>query len=901
MRKFLFNPFRRRRADEDLDDELRFYVETLAEEKARAGMPPDEALRAARIQFGGVEQVKEQVRDARPGAWLASILRDVRYAARGLAHSPGFTAVIVVSLAIAIGANTALFSVLNAVMLRPLPVAHPEQLYALNNPLSPNSVKNIFSWPVFERARAVVGDNDIAAMSRDAEMRVFAEGDPEPETDNVQLVSGEFFPLTGLSPALGRFLAPEDNRQPTGQPIAVISHAFWQRRFAASRNVIGRHLTLNGARVTILGVAPAGFTGMWIESPTDIWVPLRMQQQVHYSQYFSAYNADFSRPWAEQEGVWWLNLVERGKAHQPALANLFRREVSQAAATYTGDPELRRQLMRQYLAFDPFAEGFSSLRARYATPLFALMAMVGLVLLTACANTANLLLARGSRRRSEFAVRLSLGAGRMRIIRQLLTENFLLAALAASSGLALARPASELLVRGALGAAGGPPPLSTGADLRVLAFTVSIAVLTTLLFGFGPAFRATRIDLDAALRAGARGVREGSRIALQKLLVVSQMALTLILVVGALWFAGSLRNLANVRLGFDKDRIVTAWINPQSAGIPDAQLQDLYRQLVAGAESVPGVRSASIAMCGIAVGCRNIADLRISGYDAKPGERVNAEENRVDPAYFNTVGMRLLEGRNFSDRDTRNSPLVAIVNEAFVRRYFPGGDAIGHRIGYTDTGAQIDTEIVGVVEDARVDSARESPPIMVFYPIRQGTVFGGSLEVRVTGDPAARIADIRQAIRRVSRDLPVRRISLLSDQVSGNLRQDRLMLGLASAFGLLALGLGCFGLYGVMSYAVARRQGELGIRLALGAPASLLFRMVFTESLSMIAAGLVLGLPILYAASRLIAGLLYGVHVDDPAWIALASGALTATAALTALFPALRAARISPVAALRYE
>jgi predicted permease len=900
MRKLLFNPFRRPRTDEDLDDELRFYVETLAEEKGRSGMARDEALRAARVQFGGIEQVKEQVRDVRPGAWLSSVLQDVRYALRGLANDLGFTVVILVSLAIAIGANTALFSVLNAVMLRPLPVAHPEQLYALNNPLSPNSIKNIFSYPLFERMREVVGRNAVTAVSRIADMRVFVDGDPEPETDSVQLVSGEFFPLTGLSPALGRLLAPEDNRKPEGQPAAVISHDFWQRRFGSQQDVVGRHLTLNGARVTILGVAPTGFTGMWIESRTDIWVPLMMQQQVHYSQIFSAYNADFSRPWVDQEGILWLNLIERGTAHQPVLANLFRRSVAQAAAQI-GDAESRRQVMRQYLAFDPVAEGFSNLRARYATPLFVLMAMVGLVLLIACANTASLLLARGDRRRSEIAVRLSIGAGRIRIIRQLLTENFLLAALAAAAGLALARPSSELLVRNVLGATNGLVPFSTGADVRVLAFTVSIVVLTTLIFGLAPAFRATRIDLEAALRAGARGVREGSRITLQKLLVVSQMALTLILVVGAIWFAGSLRNLANVRLGFDKDHVVTAWLNPQSAGVPDAQLQELYRQLVTSAEAVPGVRSASIAMCGLAVGCRNIADLRISGYDAKRGERVTAEENRIDPTYFETVGMRLHQGRNFSNRDTKDSPPVAIVNQAFMHRYFPGGNAIGHRIGYTDTGAKIDTEIVGVVEDARVDSARESPPVMVFYRIRQGTIFGGSLEVRVSGDPAARVADIRQAIRAVSRDLPVRRITLLSEQVSGGLRQDRLVAGLTSSFGLLALGLGCFGLYGVLSYAVARRQGELGIRLALGAPGSRLFRMVFGESLAMIAAGFVLGLPIVYAASRLIVGLLYGVRVNDPAWIALAAGALTTTAALTAFFPAMRASRIDPVTALRYE
>jgi predicted permease len=351
----------------------------------------------------------------------------------------------------------------------------------------------------------------------------------------------------------------------------------------------------------------------------------------------------------------------------------------------------------------------------------------------------------------------------------------------------------------------------------VLGFTIALSVLATLLFGLAPAFRATRVDLEGALRAGARGVRDGARINAQKLLVVSQMALTLILVVTGIWFADSLRNLANVRLGFDKQHVVTVWINPQSAGIPYEQLTGLYRRLVAGANAVPGVRSTAVATCGLAVSCRDLADIRIAGYDARPGEQVAVQENRVSPGYFATVGIRLLAGRNFTDRDTEAGPRVAIVSESVARRYFPAGNALGHRFGYTDTGAKVDTEIVGIVADARVNSAREEPPPMVYYPIRQGTVYGGSLEVRVTGDPAARMAEIRQAVMNVDRNLPITRITALSEQVSGNLRQDRMIMWLTTTFGLLALGLGCFGLYGVMSYAVTRRIGELGIRLALGA------------------------------------------------------------------------------------
>jgi predicted permease len=901
MWKLLFNPFHRERKERDLDDELRFYVETLAEEKTRAGMPPDEALRAAKIQLGGIEQVKEQVRDIRPGAWVGTLLQDLRYAARGLWNNPGFAAVVVLSLAIGIGANTALFSVLNAVLLRPLPLAHPEQLYALSNPLSRSSVKDIFSYPLFERMRNVAGANGIAAMSRVADMRVLVDGDSDPEQRSAQLVSGEFFALAGLTPALGRLIGPEDNRTSGGLPVAVISHDLWQRRFGGSAGVLGRGMALNGSHFTVAGVAPAGFTGMWLESRTEIWIPLAMQQQVHYAQYFSAMSANLNQPWVDQEGILWLNLIVRTRAHEAALDNVFRQSLVQMAEEI-GNPEMRRIVLQQRLSLDPVAQGFSGfLRRRFTGPLFALMAMVALVLLIACANTANLLLARANRRRREIAVRLALGAGRGRLIRQLLTESFLLAAIASVAGLAFSNGASELLVRSTLGTTTGPTPVSTSADARVLGFTIALSVLTTLLFGLAPAFRATRVDLEGALRAGARGVREGARINAPKLLVVSQMALTLILVVTGIWFADSLRNLGDVRLGFDKEHVVTVWINPQSAGIPDEQLTGLYRRLVASAEAVPGVRSTAVAMCGLAVSCRDLADIRIAGYDARPGEQVLTQENRVSPGYFATVGIRLLAGRSFTDRDTKDGAPVAIVSESVARRYFAYGNAIGHRFGYTDIGAKTDTEIVGIVADARVNSAREEPPPMVYYPIQQGMVFGASLEVRVTGDPAARMAEIRQAVMNVDRNLPIIRITALSEKVSGNLRQDRLIMWLTSTFGLLALGLGCFGLYGVMSYAVARRIGELGIRLALGAAESRLFRMVFGESLALIAAGLALGLPCVFAVSRVVSGILFDVKANDPVLVGMAASALSATAALTAYFPARRASRISPMAALRYE
>ncbi|HTW67443.1 MAG TPA: ABC transporter permease [Bryobacteraceae bacterium] len=896
MWKFLANFLHRSANERDLDEELRSYVDALVKEKVQAGMSAEEAERTARIEFGGIEQVKEQVRDARPGAWLDGFLQDLRYAVRCLSNNRGFSAVAIISLALGIGANCALFSVLNAVLLRALPVAHPEQLFELTQAETRYGRPDGFSYPIFERMRNVAR-GDITAMSRVAHVHTAVDGGTDTETRSVQLVSGSYFGVLGIFPVIGRALTSEDNRG-AGQPIAVISHDFWQRRFGGSSSVLGRSLTLNGAHVTIVGVAPAGFTGVWLESPTEIWIPLALQAAVHYGQNYSASDgSDPQKPWLEQEEIRWLNLVVRNKTSAGALDAVFRQSAAQEAAKI-GDPQDRRLFLRQHLEFDPIARGFSKLREQYTEPLFALMAMVALVLLIACANTANLLLARSNRRQREMALRLALGASRRRLIRQLLTESFLLAAIAAAAGLAIANVTSQLLIRGTTGAA--QAPIRAGIDARVLGFTAALALLVTILFGLAPAFRATRGELESTLKTTARGVHWGARFNAQKLLVASQMALTLILVVGALWFAESLRNLANLNLGFDQEHVISVQIDPQSVGFPADRIPQLYRRLVASAQAVPGVRSAAIAMCGLEAGCRSTSDIQIAGYRARRGEQIYVQENYVGLDYFPTVGMRLDAGRDFTAHDDEKAPRVAIVNEAFVRRYLPNGAAIGARFGY---GGKLNTQIVGVIEDARVNSAREEPPVMAYYPLTQQpeVIYAESLDVRVTGDPVSRVADIRKAVAAVDRELPINRVTPLYDQVSGSLRQDRLIMWLTSTFGALALGLASFGMYGVMSYTVARRTAELGIRLALGAPQGRLFWTVLAESLGLAAAGLAIGIPCVLAAARVVAGMLVDVKPDDPVVVCTAAAGLAAVAALAAYLPAWRAAHVDPVVALRHE
>jgi predicted permease len=889
---------RRAENERELDEELRFYVDELAETNKRAGMPPGEALRAAKIQFGGIEQVKEHVRDARSGAWLESVCQDVRYAIRGLRNAPGFALVVVLSLAAGIGANSALFSVINAVMLRTLPLAHPEELFVLNVAGPAARSNELFSYPMFEQMRSLAQKNqgDMAAMSRIARMRVLADGERDQENGFVQLVSGEFFSVAELTPALGRFLTPGDNRIVGGHPVAVISDDFWQRRFGGSRTVLGRGMALNGSHFTIVGVAPPGFTGMWLESRADIWIPAMMQSAARYSQNFSSNDADTDKPWPPQDGIRWLNLVVRAHSNAGVLDAVFQPLIAREADQIS-NAERRRIFLQRRLTVLPMARGLSNLREQFAGPLFALMAMVGVVLLIACANTANLLLARARRRQREIAVRLSIGAGRARLLRQLLTESFLLAAIASAAGLALANVASEFLVRRTLGVTSGPSPFPTSVDARVLGFTILLSVVTTLLFGLAPAFRATGLKLDPALRAASRSIHGGTRFNLQKLLVVAQISLTLVLAVGAVWLADSLGNLAHLHLGYDPEHVVTVWISPQSAAYPYDKLQALYRRLVERAEALPGIRSAAVAACGLAIGCHNTSDVHIAGYQPNQGEQVRFEENYVGVNYFATVGMRLLAGRGFSDRDNGKSPRVALVNEAAARRYFPNGNAIGQRFGY----GKADTEIIGIVENARVSSVQEDPLPMAYYSIQQGMIYGFSLEVRVAGDPAARVADIRRAVTQVDPELPIEHVTTLAAQVNDNLRKERLVLWLTSVLGALALGLGCFGLYGVMSYAVAGRTAELGIRMALGAPRSRLFGMVFGESAALIAAGLVAGLPFVFGAARLVSGMLFGVKVGDPAPVCLAMGALAAATAIVAYIPARRAARVQPMTALRYE
>jgi predicted permease len=888
---------RRRRLERELDEELRVHLAIDREDRIDRGETPQLAEQDARRALGNELMIKEVTREMWGWTSFERIWRDLVYALRQLKRSPGFASVAILSLALGIGANSAIFSVLNSLLFKALPVAAPQELFGLQVQARAR-VPQRFSYPMFLRLRDTPsGALGMAAMVRPNQAQTTLETGAASQMVSYQMVSGEYFSLLGLSPALGRLLTPADNQIVGGHPLAVISHGYWQRAFAGSSGVIGQSIRLNGTRFTIIGVAPENFRGVWIESPTDIWIPLMMQANIRYAEHYSAQDdSDTEKPWIPQESVEWLDLVVRARpGSMPAVRDALtaRYQNSMQVLFGTLPAEKRGYFLERTLSLNPLAHGFSNVRGRFTSPLIAMMVMVGLVLLIACANTANLLMARAESRRREIAVRLSIGASRGRLMHQLLTESFLLVGIAAALGLLLAQWASERLVRMALGVLESrPTPLLTGVDWHVLGFTIALSVATGLLFGLSPAFRATKMDLGAA----AKQRRPGRfRLSGAKLLVSLQVALSLVVVFGAALFVRSLRNLANVELGFDREHVLTVWIDPRIAGYDVARLPPLYQQLVERTESIPGVRSAAVSMCALAVECLSIdGDIKISGYQPARGEDVRLQYSVVGPDYFSTVGMRLSRGRDFQPSDSGKR--YAVVNEAMVRRYIGSRDPLGLQFG-----DHMQSEIIGVVRDARVNRVREEPLPMAYYPFRGNPVYANSLEVRAVGDPNSIAAGVRKAVNDVAPDLPVELITPLALQVDRSLNPERMGSVVTSAFGILALGLACFGLYGVMSYAVSRRTSEIGVRMALGARPKNVLWAVLREALGLVALGLAVGIPIVIFASRSVSALLYGLAPNDLATLVATMLVLIVVGVFAALWPALRASRVSPLAALRHE
>jgi predicted permease len=887
---------RRESFEADLRDEIQFHIDQRASDLERLkNLTREQALRAARLEFGGQESVREECRRSIGLRWIDELRQDLSYALRTLSRKPLFALIAIATLAIGIGGNTAMFTVLDAVILKTLPVRSPHQLFLLRFDTRTN-VSQRYSWPFVQKvAKAIAPRAQAAAMTRVNSMRLGTH--PDAPSATVQLVSGGWFDVAGVQAAAGRLFGPDDDRTEGAHPVAVVSASFWRQRFGGAPFTTGHEVRVNRYPLQIIGIIPIAFRGVLLERPVDIWVPLMMQHQIGYRNNFSASNAQPDRPWPSQDNVRWLEIIVRSSEPLGAVeAVVNSSQLQNELLTSVSEEATRSAAFR----LEPFSRGFSNLRNAFGRPIYALFAAVTLVLVIVCANIANLLLARASERRREIAVRLSMGAGRGRIVRQMLTESLVLACCGAAAGLGIAYWATGILAAAATNV--GATRFDLTLDSRVLAFTTAVAVLAAVLFGLFPALRATNLDPAPALKSGSRELHGGSRIRIAGVLVAAQVMLSVLLVSCAGTFLHSLRNLLSVDAGFNGSNLLTVRLDLNSSLNRGVLGQYLYA-LIERVNQLPGVQSSALSVCGLAADCTNTnTGFTITGYTPQPGERITFQSEAVTPGYFSTVSMQLISGREFSWRDTLNSEKVVIVNEALVRRYFGGRDPVGRTFRYSATSREPDLRIVGVVNDARVNGPRTPPVPMMWQPATQMALISGpSLQVSVNRHAPQIRADLRRAISEV--DSRGRLVSVMSvrEQIGLSLWREYLLAGLTATFGSVALFLACFGLYGVMSYAVSRRTAELGVRLALGADPKLLLWQTLGESLTLVSLGLCTGVPLSLGAERLVHDLLFDVAPGDPLAIIMAAAVLFASATLAAYLPAWRASRVDPVIALRYE
>ena len=829
---------------------------------------------------------------------MGGVGQDLRHAVRGLRKSPGFTLVVVATLALGIGANAAIFSLMDQVLFRALPVRDPGALVLLDGPgpFRGRTHNNMtFSYPMYvdfrDRNEVFAGVLARFQMSMTVGWRGVAE-----RADG-DLVSGNYFEVLGVDPALGRLFTAADDKTPGGHPVAVISYGYWQRRFGGDRAILNQPISVNGHPFTIVGVAGHDFNGMQVGIGSDVMVPLMMKGLM-------------TPTWNDLDNRQsrWVNVMARLKPGITAdqaevqLNVVYRQANEQEVLAYASPSEsFRKGFVERHLEVLPGGRGLSDLRQQFSLALIVLMSMVGVVLLIACANIANLLLARATSRQKEFAVRLALGAGRARIVRQQLVESLLLAVTGAILGLGLARWTGMLLIS-ALPGSGPAQTLSASLDLRVVGFTLTLAVLTAVIFGIVPALQATRPGVTSALKEEAGSVAGGGRQArVRRALVIGQVAMSMLLLAGAGLFARSLHNLRSVDPGFRAESLISFSVDPSLSGYDQNRSLTLYRRLQEELGAVPGVRAVSMSEIGALTGNGWGMSIRVDGYQAKEGENMNPNFDGVGPGYFATMGIPLVRGREFTDRDAKGSPRVAIINETMARYFFGDTDPIGRRFGVgRDSATTI--EIVGVVKDVRSLALRETPPRYAYLPYAQDdSLTQLTFYVRAAGAQAHVTDAIRHTVRRLDANLPVFDVKSMDTQVAESLFVERMVAWLSVVFGGLATLLAAIGLYGVMSYAVARRTREIGIRMALGAePAGVLW-LVLKEVAVLSSIGICAGLLTAFFAARRVESQLFGLTPTDPITLGTAVALLLAVALFAGFVPARRATRIDPLLALRTE
>src|SRR6266566_4184858 len=942
---------RGRRILEELDRDIREHIERETQDNIERGMTPEEARYAAVRKFGNVMRVKEDTRDVWRIAWIEELWQDIRYGLRMLRNSPGFAAVAVLTLALGIGANTAIFSLIDAVMLRSLPVEKPSELVVLrwsarkapriNGYMSsgdcPSNLRFgaanpsgcSFSEPMFREIRNTNQFSGVAAFANAGPLALTGNGPASMISG--QLVSGDFFNTLGLRAAAGRVLELSDD-SPTAAPVAVLNYGHWQSSFGGARDAVGRTIELNGVAFTIVGVVEQRFTGITPGSDYDVWLPLAAGLRI-----------SDPRMWDNRQDkvtFWWLTILGRLKAERPilqaqaAISGIFRNEMLHGsiplfeAGGMPGPPETPNE-PRTFSKPDDeptvtlvnAQTGLTGSRGRFANPLYVLMFAVGIILLIACSNVAGLMLARGAARQKEMALRLALGAGRMRIVRQLLTESLLLAATGGILGIVFASWGSHAIVSFVSNNQPRPLTFATGLDLRVLGFTGAVSLLTGVLFGLAPAFRSVRVDVTPALKEGFSASTKisrggGRRFSIGNALVVTQVALAIVVLVGAGLLVRTLQNLRSLDVGFDSHNLVIFGINPSLAGYKDAQIDSFYRDLQGRLTETPGVKSASYSMVPVLSGALMAT---MFNWPGTPQDRQSESDVlEVGPDFFSTMQIPFVAGRGFDSSDygiaaqARQSlfsgskqpavPTPVIVDQAFVAKFLGKENPLGKRFGQStasqDGPASPGYEIIGVVRDTKYNDLRREISPKMYVPL---SALAASFEVRTAGDPQALVPAIRRTVAQINPNLPLRDVTTESQQIDRLLFQERLVAELSGLLGLLALALACIGLYGLLAYEVARRTREIGIRTALGAQRGDVLRLVVKQGLSLALVGAVAGTGVAMGVTRYLKSMLYDVKADDPVTIAVVGTLLVLVALAACFLPAQRATNVDPMVALRYE